>query len=144
LIAVKAAAAPPGHISTRCGSEHVADSRHIAGLAGPTLVVMTTSEALNLDIWAGVSPTLVYLNGLMLFVAGLAIVRTHNVWTRSWPVLVTLLGWAALAVGTLRMFAPRAPQLAASSSTYAVIFLLFLLGVVLTLQAVRRPKAPEA
>lgn len=122
----------------------MADSRHIAGLAGPTLVVMTTSEALNLDIWAGVSPTLVYLNGLMLFVAGLAIVRTHNVWTRSWPVLVTLLGWAALAVGTLRMFAPRAPQLAASSSTYAVIFLLFLLGVVLTLQAVRRPKAPEA
>ena len=105
----------------------MANSRHIAGLAGPTLMVMTTSEAVNLDIWAGVSPTLVYLNGLMLFVAGLAIVRTHNVWG-----------------GLVRMFAPRAPQLAASYSTYAVIFLLFLLGAVLTLQAVRKPKAPAA
>lgn len=122
----------------------MADSRHIAGLAGPTLMVMTTSEALNLDIWAGVSPTLVYLNGLMLFVAGLAIVRTHNVWSLRWPLLVTLLGWAALAVGTLRMFAPRAPQLAASASTYAVIFLLFLLGAFLTLQAFRRPRDPAA
>ncbi|MDO8801894.1 hypothetical protein [Phenylobacterium sp.] len=122
----------------------MADSRHIAGLAGPTLMVMTTSEALNLDIWAGVSPTLVYLNGLMLFVAGLAIVRTHNVWSLRWPLLVTLLGWAALAVGTLRMFAPRAPQLAASASTYAVILLLFLLGAFLTLQAFRRPRDPAA
>lgn len=122
----------------------MANSRHIAGLAGPTLLVMTTSEAVNLDIWAGVSPTLVYLNGLMLFVAGLAIVRTHNVWVRRWPVLVTLLGWMAMAVGTLRMFAPRAPQLAASASTYAVIALLFLLGAVLTLQAFRRPRDPEA
>lgn len=122
----------------------MADSRHIAGLAGPTLMVMTTSEALNLDIWAGVSPTLVYLNGLMLFVAGLAIVRTHNVWVRRWPVLVTVLGWVAMAVGTLRMFAPRAPQLAASTSTYAVIALLFLLGAVLTLQAFRRPRGPAA
>ncbi len=122
----------------------MADSRHIAGLAGPTLMAITSSEALKLDIWARVSPTLVYLNGVLLFVAGLAIVRTHNVWIRRWPVLVTLLGWVALGGGLVRMFAPRAPQLAASSWTYAVILLLFLLGVVLTLQAVRRPKAPEA
>ncbi len=71
-------------------------------------MAITTSEALNLDIWAGVSPTLVYLNGVLLFVAGLAIVRTHNVWVRRWPVLVTLLGWVALAIGLLRMFAPWA------------------------------------
>lgn len=122
----------------------MADSRHVAGLAGPTLVAITTSEALNLDIWTGVSPTLVYLNGVLLFVAGLAIVRTHNVWVRRWPVLVTLLGWVALAIGLVRMFAPRAPQLAASWSTYAVIFLLFLLGAVLTLQAFRRPRGPAA
>ena len=124
----------------------MADSRHIAGPAGPTLIAITTSEALNLDIWTGVSPTLVYLNGVLLFVAGLTIVRTHNVWIRRWPVLLTLLGWAALAVGLARMFAPRAPQLAPSYSTYAVIGLLFLLGAVLTLQAFRGRglKAPAA
>ena len=127
-------------------SECVADSRHIAGLAGPTLMAINTSEALNLDIWAGSHPTLVYLNGVLLFVAGLAIVRTHNVWTRGWPVLVTLLGWAALGGGLLRMFAPRAPQLGESPSTYAVIFLLFLVSAVLTFQGFRgrAPKAPAA
>ncbi len=107
-------------------------------------MAITTSEALNLDIWAGVSPTLVYLNGVLLFVAGLAIVRTHNVWVRAWPVLVTVLGWVALAIGLLRMFAPQAPQLGPSVSTYAVVFLLFLLGAVLTLQGFRRPRGPAA
>ena len=48
----------------------MADPRHIAGLAGPTLMAVTTSEALNLDIWTGVSPTLVYLNGVLLFRVG--------------------------------------------------------------------------
>ncbi|WP_421933293.1 hypothetical protein [Phenylobacterium sp.] len=118
----------------------MADPRHIAGLAGPTLMVVTASEALNLDIWSGVSPTLVYLNGVLLFVAGLAIVRTHNVWSRSWTVVVTLLGWAALLAGLARMFAPAAPQLGETPSTYGVIGMLFLVGAFLTLQAHRAPK----
>src|SRR5690242_14183385 len=32
----------------------------------------------------------------LLFVAGLAIVRVHNVWVGGWPVLVTVLGWVAV------------------------------------------------
>lgn len=117
----------------------MADPRPIAGLAGPTLMVMTVSEGLNLDIWIGVSPTLTYLNGVLLFVAGLAIVRAHNVWTPRWSLLVTLLGWGALLAGVARMFAPTAPQLGAAPSTYAVIGLLFLVGGVLSFQAYRRP-----
>lgn len=121
----------------------MADPRHIAGLAGPTLMAVTLSEALNLDIWSGVSPTLVYLNGVLLFVAGLAIVRTHNVWSRHWTVMVTLLGWAALLAGLARMFAPHAPQLGETPSTYGVIGLLFLVGGVLTFQAYRRQEPTD-
>ena len=116
----------------------MADSRHIAGLAGPTLMAVTLSEGLNLSIWSGVSPTLVYLNGVLLFVAGLAIVRTHNAWAWRWSLLVTLLGWAALLAGLWRMFAPRAPQGGETPATYALIGLLFLVGGVLTFQAYRR------
>ena len=116
----------------------MAEPRRIAGLAGPTLMAVTLSEALNLDIWRGVSPTLVYLNGVLLFVAGLAIVRAHNVWSRRWTVVVTLLGWAALLAGLARMFAPAAPQLGETPSTYGVIGLLFLAGAFLTFQAYRR------
>jgi len=32
-----------------------------------------------------------YLSGTLMFVAGLAIIRVHNVWTRNWTVLVTRL-----------------------------------------------------
>jgi hypothetical protein len=40
-----------------------------------------------------------------MFVAGLAVARAHNVWARSWTVLITLSGWIFLALGLIRMFA---------------------------------------
>jgi hypothetical protein len=88
----------------------MADSRRMAGLIGPTLVVFGTSEAKNYRIWETNSAPLVYLNGLLLFVAGLSIVRVHNRWTRSWPVMVTLVGWIAILLGLFRMFAPEVQQ----------------------------------
>jgi len=49
-------------------------TRRIAAVLGPTLVAVTISEAVNLEIWNEVDPTLVYLNGLLFFVGGLVIV----------------------------------------------------------------------
>lgn len=132
-------------LNPRSKGDDMADPRHIAGLAGPTLMAVTTSEALNLDIWSPADPTLVYLNGVLLFVAGLAITRTHNVWRLRWTLVVTLLGWAALTAGLVRMFSPHSPQLGEAGTTYAVIFLLFLVGAFLTLQAIRPgPRDPAA
>jgi hypothetical protein len=88
----------------------MADSRRMAGLIGPTLVVLGASEAKNHRIWQTNSAPVVYLNGLLLFVGGHSIVRAHNLWTRSWPVMVTLVGWFAMLLGLLRMFAPEAQQ----------------------------------
>jgi prepilin signal peptidase PulO-like enzyme (type II secretory pathway) len=88
----------------------MADSKRMAGLIGPTLVVLGASEAKNHRVWQGNSAPVVYLNGLLLFVAGLSIVRAHNLWTRSWPVMVTLVGWFAMLLGLFRMFAPEAQQ----------------------------------
>jgi hypothetical protein len=50
------------------------------------------------------------LSGVLMFVAGLAIVRAHNRWCADWTVLVTLSGWLALALGSVRMFAASAYQ----------------------------------
>jgi hypothetical protein len=41
-----------------------------------------------------------------VFVAGLAIVRGHNVWTGGWPVVVTIFGWLAILGGLARMLFP--------------------------------------
>ena len=109
------------------------DSRRIAGLLGPTLIALAVSEAMNLRLMAEhpAAVGLVYLNGTLLFVAGVAIVQAHNRWTRGWPVLVTVLGWFAILGGVLRMFAPQA---ATSGATwvYGLLVALLAVGVVLT------------
>jgi hypothetical protein len=88
----------------------MANSKELAGLIGPVLGVVGASEALNLHIWATNNAPLTYLNGVLLFVAGLAIVRAHNLWTRSWPILITLTGWYVILIGLFRMFAPEVQQ----------------------------------
>jgi uncharacterized membrane protein YhaH (DUF805 family) len=86
-------------------------SRTIAGLIGPTAVAFGLSEWINRRVlWVNTSPSVIYLNGSLLFVAGLAIVRAHNRWTGGWPVLVTLTGWFVMLAGLIRMFARCMPS----------------------------------
>jgi prepilin signal peptidase PulO-like enzyme (type II secretory pathway) len=112
-------------------------SKRIAGLVGPPLIALTVSERVNLGIWKTNDPRVTYLNGLLLFIGGLAIVHAHNVWVYRWPVLLTLVGWLAMAAGLFRMFAPKAPQGGENPLTYAVIAAICAVGVVLTIQAYR-------
>ena len=111
------------------------NAKRIAGLVGPTMVALAMSEAMNFHIFANQIAPVVYLNGTILFVAGLSLVRSHNRWSRDWPVLVTLTGWVVLLAGLYRMFAPEAPQAAASVATYAMLAVLFAIGSFLTLKA---------
>jgi hypothetical protein len=105
-------------------------------LIGPTLIVLGISEALNFRIWASNIAPLIYLNGLLLFVAGLSIVRVHNQWTRGWPVMVTLVGWIAILGGLFRMFAPEAQQAGQNAPTTVIsASLVGAIGLVLTLKA---------
>lgn len=110
----------------------MAPSRQISRILGPTLMALGATEAFNMDIYAAQSAPVVYLNGTILLVAGLAIVQAHNVWEKGWKVLVTLAGWLLLAAGLFRMVDPKAPQLGEGPATYGVLALLFLAGTVLT------------
>lgn len=109
-------------------------SIQLAGLIGPVLIALSVSEALNLHIWAKVPPTVTYLNGLLLFIAGLAVVRAHNHWVADWSVLITLIAWLALLGGLYRMFAPEAQQLEKGIIAYSTIALLLLIGIVLSIK----------
>lgn len=79
-------------------------ARDPAALIGPGLVAITLLEALNLRIFADNAPAAVYLNGTILFVAGLAIIRAHNLWDWRWPLAVTLRPNCSRADGTQRLF----------------------------------------
>ncbi len=94
-------------------------------------MVMAVSEAIHLDIWQARVPSVVYLNGALLFVAGLAIVRAHNTWRFRWWIAVTLTGWLGMFLGLFRMFFPTAQPPAESFPTYAGIVTAFLLGALL-------------
>ena len=48
-----------------------------------------------------------FLAGLVTFPAGLAIVLTHNVWVRDWPVIITIVGWLTALSGAIRIVAPE-------------------------------------
>jgi hypothetical protein len=88
------------------------NSKMIAGLIGPTLFAIAAALLLNLGSFPAMveqvsrDPALIFVSGVLLFVAGLAIVRAHNIWTGGWPVLVTVLGWVAVLSGLGRMFFP--------------------------------------
>ena len=104
----------------------MANSKQVGGLVGPTLVAMLISEfpLVQPNLYDTQIPPVIYLSGVLMFVAGLAVVRAHNVWARDWTVLITLSGWFFLALGLVRMFAAsqyRQATQGASSITFMVL-----------------------
>lgn len=114
------------------------NSKLIAGLAGPMLIALSLSEAINYHIWAINIAPVTYLNGSLLFLAGISIIRAHNLWIRGWPVIVTLVGWFVSLMGLWRMFFPEAKQGSDIASMYFVFIVLFVMGVFLTFKAYGR------
>lgn len=125
-------------------------SKAIAGLIGPTLMAIGAASLLSLSSLPALveqgshDAALIYVSGLLMFVAGLAIVRAHNLWTIGWPVIVTILGWLILIGGFGRMaFPTQLGRLAAGAlentgviPTVAVVSLV--VGSFLAFKAYRR------
>lgn len=120
------------------------NSKRIAGLVGPTIVATVISEfpLVQPHLYDAQIPPVVYLSGVVMFVAGLAIVRAHNYWTSDWTILVTLSGWGFLALGLFRMFAAGIYQ-RGSATTSATVFtvvegMLLIVGLIMTFKAYNR------
>jgi hypothetical protein len=104
----------------------VVNSKQVGALLGPTLIAILVSELplVQPHLYDAQTPPVVYLSGVLLFVAGLAIVRVHNAWARNWTVLITLCGWSILGLGLVRMFAASTYQQATQSvSSMTFMFL---------------------
>jgi hypothetical protein len=90
----------------------MSNSLFLARLIGPVMLVVGLAVFANQRGFREMaeeflaSRALMFLSGLILMPAGLAIVLTHNVWTADWRVLITLLGWLAAIGGALRLFGP--------------------------------------
>lgn len=114
-------------------------SKSIAGIVGPTLIVMVFSE---MSLW---NPTLyetqtvpvIYLNGVLLFVAGLAIVKSHNIWIYGWQTLITIIGYIVIIAGLFRMLFPQIQKAEFSNNNSILIVELIsiFIGMFLTFKA---------
>src|SRR5215510_12583728 len=122
----------------------MANSRQIAGLLGPSLSAVIISEfpLVQPHLYDAQIPPVVYLSGALFFVAGLAIVRAHNLWVRAWPVLITATGWFLLVLGLVRMFAAgkyRQASAKAGSITFMVLeSILLVIALIITYYGYRR------
>ena len=124
-------------------------SELLAGLLGPVLVAIGLAMLTNrrsLEAMAGQMPAslpVVFLAGLLLLIAGLSIVRLHNLWVADWRVVVTLAGWFSIFGGLVRMLMPEqsaavALPVASNRGTATSSGLLFfLLGLYLSLKGYR-------
>ncbi len=85
---------------------------------------------------------LIYLNGVLLFIAVLAIVRSHNIWTYSWSTLVTILGYIGILLGVFRMFFPQIQKanFENNKSISVVEIILIFIGAFLTFKAYIKTK----
>jgi hypothetical protein len=105
-------------------------------------MILAATEAANIRIFAAQTAPVVYLNGTLLLVGGVAIVQGHNRWSWGWPLVVTLTGWGVVALGLVRMIAPAAPQLAEGGMTNAVFIALLALGAFLSFKGYGPPGKP--
>jgi hypothetical protein len=125
-------------------------TKMIAGLIGPTLAAIAVAMLFNLGSFPAMAeqiardPGLIFTSGILLLVAGIAIVRVHNVWSGGWPVVVTVLGWLAIVGGLARMLFPtRAAAIAAALGpttgvVAAAALVMLAVGAFLSFKAYRR------
>lgn len=84
----------------------------IAGLAGPVMMAVAIAMLINrqtvVTLLKGIGNDhgFIFLAGILTLLAGLAIVRAHNVWSAEWTVLITIVGWLAVIAGIVRMIWP--------------------------------------
>ena len=87
-------------------------SAFLAALIGSYLVITSAASLTHLQTAKKVAhdfladlPLLMLSGGISVFL-GLILTIGHNIWIRSWPVVITLIGWFLLLQGVYRLFSP--------------------------------------
>ncbi len=88
-------------------------SQAIARVAGPAFAAVGTGMLASGPAYRELAQQFVagypfiYFSGVLLLVAGLAILNAHNEWTPDWRSSITALGWVFAGVGSFRVIAPN-------------------------------------
>ncbi|MDP8212084.1 MAG: hypothetical protein P9X22_02180 [Candidatus Zapsychrus exili] len=89
------------------------NSVFLAKLIGPYCIIVGLGVLLNLKTYQTImedflkNSALIYLGGILALIIGLLIVLTHNVWTVSWAVAITIFGWGGIIKGIWLIAFPK-------------------------------------
>ena len=89
---------------------HIANK--LAILAGSAFLVVGLSLFINPYVSTAMNDLvnnqgLLWVTGLVTFVMGTVMLALYNTWSKSWRVLVTIIGWLALIKGAVLMLFPQ-------------------------------------
>jgi hypothetical protein len=85
----------------------------LARLIGPVMVVLGFAVLFNQRGFRDLaqefiaSRALVFLSGLIILPAGIAIILVHNVWAVDGRLMITLFGWSVALTSAVRVLAPQ-------------------------------------
>lgn len=118
----------------------------LAKFIGPFIVVIGAGLLFNFKLYQRIvddflkNAGLIYVSGLITFVAGLAVVLFHNVWSADWRVIITIFGWVTLIKGIWLIVLPgrmfKVAKLFADKAKIVIILwsMMFALGIFLTVK----------
>jgi hypothetical protein len=85
----------------------------LARLIGPVMAILGLAVLFNQSGFRDLarefvqSRALIFLSGLVILPAGIAIILVHNVWTMSGSLMITLFGWITAITSAVRVVAPQ-------------------------------------
>ncbi|MBI1866531.1 MAG: hypothetical protein HY005_01655 [Candidatus Staskawiczbacteria bacterium] len=84
----------------------------LANIFGLSIVAVSLSLLLNPKNVKKISDSMengitLFYTGIVSFVIGTAMILNHNIWVYDWRLIITILGWAILVKGIIRLFLPK-------------------------------------
>ncbi len=77
------------------------------GVISTLAILVHYKRYLKIEEDAVRNPAMIYASGFFILIIGVLLIVSHQVWTRDWRVLITIIGWLTFLKGTLRIFFPK-------------------------------------
>ena len=126
----------------------------LAKFIGPYIMVVSIGLLFNSKAFQKImedfskNSALVYVAGLITFVAGLTVTLFHNLWVLDWRIIITLLGWNMFIKGAWLIISPdtsakMAASFAKNRKLVIILWVIMLaIGVFLTTKGYRIATCP--
>ena len=80
----------------------------LLGAISTLAVLIRYKKFIEIERYAAKNPAMICLSGFFFLIFGVLLVVGHQLWTRDWRVIITIIGWMIFIKGIGRIFFPEA------------------------------------